>query len=311
MTTLSTWTVLETIRDRVLNEELGSVMNVAGILACIMAGISIVNITRDYIRGTDLDAWEFLRPIIIMLMTCSFNQVVLGPVNAITNVVTGRLADITNVDTGSYFTQWSQNMGQMAVNSVMISELDYQEQLEEIAEEDSMVGRFFSKVWISIKKMFKVMFGIKSMSFAGIIGGILFVLVKILMFIQQILCSVYLLMNSVLGPLIMAMCILPGFEKGFRNWLARYIQIAMWVPVGYFLLAINLWISKGCCDFAMMQQIGLGIEWLMICLQIVALVGVAAVPKIAAWVIESSGANDAHGSMSNPARMVARKMLKI
>jgi hypothetical protein len=51
-------------------------------------------------------------------------------------------------------------------------------------------------------------------------------------------------------------------------------------------------------------------EWFMIALQMVALVSVAAVPKIAAWVIESTGANDAHGSLSMPARTAARKLIK-
>ncbi len=302
---------MEAIRDRVAESQLGAIGNIAGIIACVMAGISIISRTRDYIRGTDLDPWDLLRPVIIMLLTCNFSTVVLGPVNSMTNIVTGKLAEVTHVKTGEYVSQWGDNISMIAANSVFISVEEYQQELEEIAQDDSWISRLVSKSWLTVRKMLKSLFGIQSMTLAGIVGGILFILVKLLMFVQHLLCAVYLMLNSLIGPIVMAMCILPGFENGFRNWLARYIQISMWVPISYFLLGINLWISKECSDIALMKEIGLGIEWLMICLQIVALAGIAAVPKIAAWVIESSGANDAHGSMSNTARMVARKALKI
>jgi hypothetical protein len=51
-------------------------------------------------------------------------------------------------------------------------------------------------------------------------------------------------------------------------------------------------------------------DWFMIALQIVALISVASVPKMAAWIIESTGANDAHSALSQPARQMARKFMK-
>lgn len=311
MTILSIWTVLDTIRDKVTDSQLGTIGNIAGIIACVMAGVAIISLTREYIRGADLDPWDLLRPIIIMLLTCNFGTIILGPVDSVTNVVTGKLAEATTVRNVDYISKWGDNISKIAANSVILSVDEYQKELEEISKDDSRIGRFFSKMWLTCRKMFKSFFGIQSMTVAGIIGSVLFLLAKILIFVQQLLCAVYLLINSLIGPLVMALCIIPGFEGGFKHWLARYIQIAMWVPIGYIIMGVNLWITEACTDLALMKDIGLGIEWLMICLQVVALVGIAAVPKIAAWVIESSGANDAHGSMSNPARMVARKLLKM
>jgi hypothetical protein len=134
--------------------------------------------------------------------------------------------------------------------------------------------------------------------------------VKILLFIQQILCNTYLMMNSLLGPFIMALAILPGYETGLKNWIARYIQIAMWIPIGYFVMYINLQVGKAFCTLAAAGQTGLAMDWFMIALQIVALVSIASVPKMAAWVIESTGANDAHSALSQPARQMARKFMK-
>ena len=118
------------------------------------------------------------------------------------------------------------------------------------------------------------------------------------------------MMNSLLGPFIMALSILPGYETGLKNWVARYIQIAMWIPIGYFVMYINLQVGNAFCTLAAAGQTGLAMDWFMIALQIVALVSVASVPKMAAWVIESTGANDAHSALSQPARQMARKFMK-
>ena len=108
----------------------------------------------------------------------------------------------------------------------------------------------------------------------------------------------------------MALAILPGYETGLKNWVARYIQIAMWIPIGYFVMYINLQIGNAFCTLAAAGQTGLAMDWFMIALQIVALISVSSVPKMAAWVIESTGANDAHSALSQPARQMARKFMK-
>ena len=99
-------------------------------------------------------------------------------------------------------------------------------------------------------------------------------------------------------------------STGLKNWVARYIQIAIWIPIGYFVLYINLQVGKAFCTLAAAGQTGLAMDWFMIALQIVALVSIASVPKMAAWVIESTGANDAHSALSQPARQMARKFMK-
>ena len=135
-------------------------------------------------------------------------------------------------------------------------------------------------------------------------------IVKILLFVQQILCYTYLMVNSLLGPFVMALAILPGFETGLKNWIARYIQIAMWIPIGYFILYITLLVGKAFCTLAAAGEVGLAMDWFMIALQLVALISVASVPKMAAWVVESTGATDAHSALSQPARQMARKFMK-
>lgn len=310
MTILSIWTTLETVRDTVLSGKIEALSSIASLLAAILAAGTLLKMSKDYIQGQPLDLWDLLRPIVLLTMVCLFRPLVLGPLDSLVNVFTRDAAEAISVSTGEYVKQWGENVAKMDVYTVQNSMQDAAKEIAEIAEDKSGIGRFFATAWIAIKKVVMHRFHLMSMGIGTVIGAILFLLVKILLFVQQILCNTYLLMNSLLGPFIMALAILPGFETGLKNWVARYIQIAMWIPIGYFVMYINLQIGNAFCNLAAAGQTGLAMDWFMIALQIVALVSVASVPKMAAWVIESTGANDAHSALSQPARQMARKFMK-
>ena len=310
MTILSIWTTLETVRDTVLSGKIEALSSIASLLAAILAAGTLLKMSKDYIQGQPLDLWDLLRPIVLLTLVCLFRPLVLGPLDSLVNVFTRDAAEAVSVSTGEYVKQWGENVAKMDVYTVQNSMQDAAKEIAEIAEDKSGIGRFFATAWIAIKKVVMHRFHLMSMGRGTVVGAILFLLVKILLFVQQILCNTYLLMNSLLGPFIMALAILPGFETGLKNWVARYIQIAMWIPIGYFVMYINLQIGNAFCNLAAAGQTGLAMDWFMIALQIVALVSVASVPKMAAWVIESTGANDAHSALSQPARQMARKFMK-
>ena len=310
MTILSIWTTLETVRETVLSGKIEALSSTAAVLAAILAAATLLKLSKDYIQGQPLDIWDLLRPIILLTLVCLFRPMVLDPLDSIVNVFTRDAADAVSVSTGEYVKQWAENIGKMDVYTVQNSMQDAAKEIAEIAEDRSGIGRFFCTAWIAIKKVIMHRFHLMSMGIGTLVGAILFMFVKILLFIQQILCNTYLMMNSLLGPFIMALAILPGYETGLKNWIARYIQIAMWIPIGYFVMYINLQVGKAFCTLAAAGQTGLAMDWFMIALQIVALVSIASVPKMAAWVIESTGANDAHSALSQPARQMARKFMK-
>ena len=311
MVVLSTWSTLESVRDIILNEKVSAVIDIAGIIACIAASIAVIKVVLHYFEGHNLNAWEIGKPLILMMMVCNFNTVVLKPVDAIVNIISRETIKIMDVDTGDYIVRWTESMNTMTILNIVNNEQTYQKELEQIAESDSVIGKFFAKLWYGFKKYLMHFFSLKSMSLAGLIGGILFTLVKVLLFAQQILCCLYMTLNGMFGPFVMAISIIPGYEGGMRGWIARYLQIALWVPIGYIILGLSLLFVEGFVSLARQGVMGLGVEWTMIVLQAVTLAAVASVPKIAGWWIESTGANDAHGSVTNPMRMMARRFIKM
>ena len=247
MVVLSTWSTLESVRDIILNEKVSSVIDVAGIIACIAASIAVIKVVLHYFEGHNLNDWEIGKPLILMMMVCNFNTFVLKPVDAIVNIISRETIKIMDVDTGEYVTRWAESMHTMTVLNIADNEQNYQKELEEIAENDSVIGRFFAKLWYGVKKFLLNFFSVKTMTLAGLIAGILFTLVKVLLFAQQILCCLYMTLNALFGPFVMAISIIPGYEAGMKGWIARYLQIALWVPIGYIILGLSLLFVEGFC----------------------------------------------------------------
>jgi len=309
---LSVWTTLDQVRASVLDGKLGAVMSIAAILAAMMASAVILKVASDYIQGQSVGIWQLVRPLVLLVFVCQFNTLVLRPLNSMVNIFTRDLTETVNMTTKDYVTQWGKNMAGVEAYALKSSEDKQQAELEELANSGlGAIGKFFAKIWEGIKKFVRDFLSLTSISVGTLIGGILFVIVKILLFCQQVLCSLYLTIAGLIGPLIFSMSILTGYATGIRNWVARYIQIAMWVPIGYMIIYINLQVGNVFLqNVSSLGETALSTEWFMIVLQVVALVSIASVPKIAGWVIESTGSNDAHGSMSQTARTVARKLIR-
>ena len=303
MQVLTTWSTLEAIRDRVLKEDLSAVTDIAAILACMMCAFAILKVVKTYMTGQNMDPWDLFKPLVVLILVCNFNTLILSPVNSLTSIVSREAAEVFDMRPNKYIDKWASNMGNIGSTIAQENQNNYMKELEELAEDDSWgIGTWFKKLWLGIKKCIMDFFNISSIGIAGIIGGILFLLVKILLYAQQILCALYLLINSLIGPFVLGLSIMPGFESGFKNWFARYFQLSMWIPLGYMVLGINLSISDHFSSLATEGGMSIGLQWMMIVLQIAALVSITAVPKMVTWIIHVPGSSDAHGFISSLAK---------
>lgn len=303
MQVLTTWSTLEAIRDRVLKEDLSAVTDIAAILACMMCAFAILKVVKTYMTGQNMDPWDLFKPLVVLILVCNFNTLILSPVNSLTSIVSREAAEVFDMRPNKYIDKWASNMGNIGSTIAQENQNNYMKELEELAEDDSWgIGTWLKKLWLGIKKCIMDFFNISSIGIAGIIGGILFLLVKILLYAQQILCALYLLINSLIGPFVLGLSIMPGFESGFKNWFARYFQLSMWIPMGYMVLGINLSISDHFSSLATEGGMSIGLQWMMIVLQIAALVSITAVPKMVTWIIHVPGSSDAHGFISSLAK---------
>ena len=310
MTLLSIWTTLDNIKYSIINEHMDGMSHVAISVAAILAGMSILKNYNGFVKGDGLDFMLILKPIMILILVANFNTLVMQPLDAVTNIFIRGITDNCSVTNEQYLMTWKENMETMAMTDITKNFEAYHESIAEF-ESDSRIVRFFKTIWEGLKRAVMSMMNIASLKTGALIGGILYMIAKILLFMQQVICYFYQIFIGLVGPLIFSTSAWPGYEAGMKRWFARYIQISCWIPAGFMVMLIGLEITSAFADASLAGETGLSATWFMILLHVVSLVMISAVPKLATYFIESRGGNDAHGSVTQPARNIARKLIKI
>lgn len=310
MTILSIWTTLDNVKYSIFNEHMEGISHVAISVAAILAGMSILKHYNTFVKGDGIDFMLIFKPIMLLVLVANFNTLVMQPLDSVTNIFIRGITETCSVTNEEYLSTWRKNMETMAITDVANNFKEYNESIASF-QSDSRIARFFKTIWEGLKRAVMSMMNITSLRTGALIGGILYIVAKILLFMQQVICYFYQIFIGLVGPLIFSTSVWPGYEAGMKRWFARYIQISCWIPAGFMVMLIGLEITSAFADASLAGETGLSTTWFMILLHVVALVMISAVPKLATYFIESRGGNDAHGSVTQPAKNIARKLIKI
>ncbi|UOQ69571.1 conjugative transposon protein TraJ [Hymenobacter volaticus] len=114
----------------------------------------------------------------------------------------------------------------------------------------------------------------------------------------------FLIILSIIGPISFGFAIWPGFEGTLTNWISRYINTFLWLPVANIFGAITAKIQVMMLNLDITQiQAGGNMEvadmGYMIFL-VIAICGYFTVPSVAGWIVAASG-------MSNVLRFATNK----
>lgn len=104
----------------------------------------------------------------------------------------------------------------------------------------------------------------------------------------------FLIVLSILGPIVFAIGMWDGLGGSITAWFSRYISVYLWLPVSSILTALLtkiqvLMLQK---DIAMLEDpnfIADGSNWYYIVFFLIGIVGYFTVPTIAGWIIEAGG----------------------
>lgn len=310
ITALTIWNTLDNVKHSIFNEHMEGMMHVSIAIAGILAGLTILKNYNGFVKGDGLDAFLILKPVMLLILIANFHTLVMTPLDSLVSIFIRGVTETCSVTNEEYLMTWKENMETIAMTDITKNIEAYNESIAEF-ESDSRIARFFKTIWEGLKRSVMSMMNLTSLKTGALIGGLLYIVAKVLLFMQQVICYFYQIFIGIVGPVIFATSAWPGYEAGIKRWFARYIQLSCWIPAGFLVMMIGLEITSAFADASLAGETGLSATWFMILLHIVALVMISAVPKLATYWIESRGGNDAHGSVTQPARNIARKLIKI
>lgn len=310
ITALTIWNTLDNVKHSIFNEHMEGMMHVSIAIAGILAGLTILKNYNGFVKGDGMDAFLILKPVMLLILIANFHTLVMTPLDSLVSIFIRGVTETCSVTNEEYLMTWKENMETMAMTDITKNIEAYNESIAEF-ESDSRIARFFKTIWEGLKRSVMSMMNLTSLKTGALIGGLLYIVAKVLLFMQQVICYFYQIFIGMVGPVIFATSVWPGYDAGIKRWFARYIQLSCWIPAGFLVMMIGLEITSAFADASLAGETGLSATWFMILLHIVALVMISAVPKLATYWIESRGGNDAHGSVTQPARNIARKLIKI
>lgn len=117
----------------------------------------------------------------------------------------------------------------------------------------------------------------------------------------------YLIILAILGPLVLGLSVFDGFQQTLSTWIARYINVYMWLPVANIFAAITGKILENM--MTMDQNFYSTIAYIIFML--ISIVGYTTVPSVSSYIIHAGGKDTLLHKVSSMTRQGAGAAAKL
>ena len=227
-------------------------------------------------RAEPIDVFPMLRPFAIGLCIMFFPTVVLGTINSIMSPVvqgTAKMLEAETLDMNRYREQKDkleyEAMMRNPETAYLVSNEEFDKQLEELGwspgDMVTMAGMYIERGMYNMKK------GIRD-------------------FFREILELMF-----QLGPIAFAISVWDGFQSTLTQWICRYIQVYLWLPVSdmFSTILAKIQVLMLQSDIERMQadpNFSLdSSDGVYIVFMIIGIIGYFTIPTVAGWIIQAGG----------------------
>ncbi len=261
-------------------------------------------------RAEPIDVYPLLRPFTLGICILFFPTIVLGSINGLLSPVAEGCHSIVESQTFD-LKKYKEQRDQLEYEALMrnpetaylVSDEEFDRQLEELGWSPSdmatMVGMYYDRTMHNTKRAIADGFrSLLEMLFEGV--GLVIDTVR----------TFFLVVLSILGPIVFAFATWEGLQSSLAVWISRYISVYLWLPVSDIFSAM---LTK--IQILMMQS---DIEALQdptfvpnmsnsvyIVFLLIGIIGFFTVPTVAGWIVEAGGGVGNYGRSINTASQSA------
>lgn len=255
---------------------------------------------RHMANNEPIDFYPLFRPFVIAFCIGIF-PLVLDTINGIMHpvvTVTEGMVDKQNVDIAAYTTKRDAIEKQAYESDNKLYVVDdeaYKAELEKLGITDvgKRMDMMMERTGYQIKK-----------SMRDFIREILDFLYQAVSLVIDTIRTFFLIVLAIIGPISFALSIFDGFQGTLTNWIARYIQIFLWLPVSNIFGTMVGKIQVMMLDKSLQDmQANMGntfdstdIGYMIFML--IAIVGYTTVPTVASFIVQSTGGGAALSRMN-------------
>ena len=290
---------LHTILRSLYQEMMPLCSNMAGVAKGI-AGLGAlfyvaVRVWQSLARAEAIDVYPLLRPFVIGFCIMFFPTFVLGTINSVLSPVvqgTNRMLETQTMDMNEYRAQKDkleyEAMMRNPETAYLVSNEEFDKQLKELgwSPEDmiTMTGMYIERGMYNMKKSIRDFF-----------REILELMFAAAALVIDTLRTFFLVVLSILGPIAFAISVWDGFQSTLTQWICRYVQVYLWLPVADLFSTILAKIQilmlqndiselQNNPNFSIEASNGVYIVFL-----IIGIIGYFTIPTVSGWIIQAGG----------------------
>ena len=246
-------------------------------------------------RAEPIDVFPMLRPFAIGLCIMFFPTVVLGTLSGVLSPIvqgTAQMLEAETLDMNEYREQKDkleyEAMKRNPETAYLVSNEEFDKQLEELgwSPEDlvTMTGMYIERSMYQMKKGVRDFF-----------RELLELLFQAAALVIDTLRTFFLVVRSILGPIAFAISVWDGFQSTLTQWICRYVQVYLWLPVSdmFSTILAKIQVLMLLSDIERMQadpNFSLdSSDGVYIVFMIIGIIGYFTIPTVSGWIIQAGG----------------------
>ena len=258
-------------------------------------------------RAEPIDVFPMLRPFAIGLCIMFFPTVVLGTINSIMSPVvqgTAKMLEAETLDMNRYREQKDkleyEAMMRNPETAYLVSNEEFDKQLEELGwspgDMVTMAGMYIERGMYNMKKGIRDFF-----------REILELMFQAAALVIDTIRTFFLVVLAILGPIAFAISVWDGFQSTLTQWICRYIQVYLWLPVSdmFSTILAKIQVLMLQSDIERMQadpNFSLdSSDGVYIIFMIIGIIGYFTIPTVAGWIIQAGGGIGSYNKNINTA----------
>ena len=242
-----------------------------------------------------IDVFPMLRPFAIGLCIMFFPTVVLGTLSGVLSPIvqgTAKMLETETLDMNEYREQKDkleyEAMKRNPETAYLVSNEEFDKQLEELgwSPDDlvTMAGMYIERSMYQMKKGVRDFF-----------RELLELLFQAAALVIDTLRTFFLVVLSILVPIAFAISVWDGFQSTLTQWICRYVQVYLWLPVSdmFSTILAKIQVLMLQSDIERMQadpNFSLdSSDGVYIVFMIIGIIGYFTIPTVSGWIIQAGG----------------------
>ncbi|MCM1297205.1 MAG: conjugative transposon protein TraJ [Muribaculaceae bacterium] len=256
-------------------------------------------------RAEPIDVFPLLRPFVIGFCIMFFPTVVLGTINSVLSPIvqgTASMLEGQTLDMKEYREEKDrleyEQMMRDPSTAYLVDDAEFDRQIDElgITEVGTAAGMYIERGMYKVKKAIQNFF-----------RELLEMLFQAASLAIDTIRTFFLIVLAILGPIAFALSVWDGFQSTLTQWIQRYIQTYLWLPVADLFSTILakiqvLMLQNDISELTNNPNVDLDASnTAYLVFMIIGIIGYFTIPTVAGWIIQAGGAGNYNRAINSSA----------